>query len=238
MSSDPRARTAQTTGALPGAEVPTWGMYRAMVGVGLICGLLIVSVYQFTGPTIARNRAEALQRAIFEVLPEARSSRTFVRAGDRFEPLPENAAATPGVGEERVYAGYAESGQLAGVALEAQGMGYADVIKVLYGYSFESQTIVGLKVLESKETPGLGDKIQKDPGFRANFVQLDVGLAPSGTELAHPIEVKSHGTKSSPWQIDAITGATISSNAIGNLLGKSTARWMPLLVPRRADFGE
>jgi electron transport complex protein RnfG len=117
-------------------------------------------------------------------------------------------------------------------------MGYADVIKVLYGYSFEKQAVVGLKVLESKETPGLGDKIQKDPGFRENFIQLDVGLAANGTELAHPIEVKAHGTKSSPWQIDAITGATISSNAIGDLLGKSTTRWMPLLAPRRADFQE
>ena len=61
-------------------------MYRAMVGVGLGCGLLIVSVYQLTGPTIARNRAEALRRAIFEVLPGAGSSETFrVTQDDRFE---------------------------------------------------------------------------------------------------------------------------------------------------------
>ena len=59
-----------------------WHMYRAMVGIGLLCGLLIVSVFVSTRPVIERNRAEALQRAIFQVLPEARSSSTFRLSGD------------------------------------------------------------------------------------------------------------------------------------------------------------
>ncbi|MCA9758956.1 MAG: FMN-binding protein, partial [Candidatus Eisenbacteria bacterium] len=112
-------------------EVPTWRMYRAMVGVGLLCGLLIVTAFQVTAPIIARKRAAALQRAVFEVLPGAASSRTFVHQGDGFVPLPEGASDTPAVGEERVYAGFAENGGLIGVAIEAEGMGYADVIKVL-----------------------------------------------------------------------------------------------------------
>lgn len=237
MSGTPTSnRSAASVLTVP--EVPTWRMYRAMVGIGLICGLLIVSAYQFTAPIIAKNRAEALQKAIFEVLPAATSSRSFLRVEDRFEPIPDDAPSTPTAGEERVYAGYVEGGRLAGVAIEAQGMGYADVIKVLYGYDFEKQALVGFKVLESKETPGLGDKIAKDPSFLANFTQLDVSLAEGGTGLAHPVVVAPHGTKTSPWQIDAITGATISSNAVGDLLSQSTARWIPLLAPRRADFGE
>jgi len=38
-------------------HVRVWPLYRAMVGVGLLCGLLIVTVFQLTGPVIARNRA-------------------------------------------------------------------------------------------------------------------------------------------------------------------------------------
>ena len=38
------------------ARMQIWPMYRAMVGVGLLCGLLIVTVFQLTGPVIARNR--------------------------------------------------------------------------------------------------------------------------------------------------------------------------------------
>ena len=41
----------------------TWHMYRAMVGIGLLCGVLIVAVFELTRPVIERNKAEALQRA-------------------------------------------------------------------------------------------------------------------------------------------------------------------------------
>ena len=55
-----------------------WPMYRAMVGVGLACGLLIVGVFVGTKPVIARNRAEALRAAIFEVLPPHARAARFV----------------------------------------------------------------------------------------------------------------------------------------------------------------
>ena len=44
-------------------------------------------------------------------------------------------------------------------------MGYQDVIRVLYGYSFAEEAVVGIRVLESKETPGLGTRIETDPDF-------------------------------------------------------------------------
>ena len=62
-----------------------WHMYRAMVGVGVFCGLLIVSVFQVTLPMIERNKAEALREAIFHVLPAASTSTTF-RLGDAGDP--------------------------------------------------------------------------------------------------------------------------------------------------------
>lgn len=201
-----------------------WHMYRAMVGIGILCGLLIVVVYEWTRPVIERNKAEALQRAIFQVLPAADSSTTFVLVDDeRFQPVegpaPEGAAL--------VYAGYDEQDQLIGVAVEAQGMGYQDVIRVIYGYSFADDAVVGIQVLESKETPGLGTKIETDPDFLKNFERLDVALNEAMTGLAHPIESVKKGDKEQPWQVDTITGATISSKAIANLLGRSTEHWVP-----------
>ncbi|MGB9341143.1 MAG: hypothetical protein WCB63_18015, partial [Polyangiales bacterium] len=68
---------SQTELASRPAPPSIWHMYRAMVGVGVVCGLLIVSVFQVTLPIIERNKAEALQEAIFHVLPEARTSSTF-----------------------------------------------------------------------------------------------------------------------------------------------------------------
>ncbi|NIN72539.1 MAG: FMN-binding protein, partial [Gemmatimonadetes bacterium] len=164
---------------------------------------------------IERNKAEALQRAIFQVLPDARSSATFrLIAEERFEPLV--GAAEPG--DPLVYAGYDENQRLIGLAVEAQGMGYQDVIRVLYGYSFAEDAIVGIRVLESKETPGLGDRIETDPDFLENFKRLDVSLTEDQSRPANPIEAVKHGKKEHPWQVDAITGATISSNAIAAIL--------------------
>ena len=50
-----------------------------------------------------------------------------------------------------------------GVAVEASGKATPDIIRILYGYDPENRQVVGFYVLESKETPGLGDKIEKDP---------------------------------------------------------------------------
>lgn len=213
-----------------------WPMYRAMVGVGLGCGLLIVTVFQLTRPIIERNEAEALQRAIFHVLPAASASAAFGRAEDGWRAL--------GAGESPagpiVYAAYDAEQQLVGVAVEARQMGYQDVIRLLYGYSPDDEAIVGIRVLESRETPGLGDRIEKDPDFLANFERLDVSLATDRASLAHPIEAVKHGAKEHPWQVDGITGATISSVAVADALARSASQWIPLIrrdleAFRRAD---
>jgi electron transport complex protein RnfG len=207
-------------------------MYRSMVGVGLLCGLLIVTVYELTRPVIARNKAEALERAIFQVLPEARTSTTFRLNGeDGFEVLEGES-----VGESLVYAGYDEQQRLVGLAVEAHGMGYQDVIRVLYGYSFDEEAIVGIRVLESKETPGLGDRIETDADFLENFKRLDVSLSADQSTVLHPIEPVKHGKKEHPWQVDGITGATISSVAIAEILSRSTAYWIPRIRSNLDDF--
>lgn len=219
--------------AAPTASANTWHMYRSMVGIGLLCGLIIVGVFEWTRPIIARNKAAALQRAIFQVLPAARSSTTFRFEGESgFEAL-EGAA---GEGARLVFAAYDEQDGLVGVAVEAEGMGYQDVIRLLYGYSFAEQGIVGIRVLDSRETPGLGDRIETDPAFLANFERLDVSLSADGSGIAHPIEFVKRGGKQQAWQIDGITGATISSRAITEILRRSTADWIPALRRNVDDF--
>jgi len=200
-------------------------MYRAMVGVGLLCGVLIVGVYQWTRPIIEHKKAVALQHAIFDVLPAATSSATFrIDEQGHFAQVP-----SAGPGDQVVYAGYDSTQQLVGVAIEAQGMGYQDVIRVLYGYSFEAQQLVGMRVLDSKETPGLGDRIGSDADFKANFTQLDVSVTDDQQALQHAIEAVKHGEKQHAWQVDGITGATVSSVAVANLLQRSAAWWIPRL---------
>ncbi len=216
-----------------GGAGAAWPMFRAMVGVGLACGLGIVSVFLATRGTIERNRAEALRAAIFAVLPEARTHATFAWVPEgRFVPEAESTAD----GAPRIHAAYDEDARLVGVAVEGAGMGYQDVIRVLYGFDPREQAIVGLEVLESRETPGLGDRIETEAGFRANFARLDASLSADGSGLAHAIVAVKQGTKQHPWEVDGITGATISSEAIAAILDQSAGTWVPRVQRRLADF--
>jgi electron transport complex protein RnfG len=218
--------------ASPAAPPSIWHMYRAMVGVGVFCGLLIVSVFQVTLPVIERNKAEALQKAIFHVLPNASTSTSYrLDEAGGFKLLEGD-----GAGEQLVYAGYDDARQLVGLAVQAQGMGYQDVIALIYGYSFAEHAIIGIQVLESKETPGLGDKIETDPAFLENFKRLDVSVRGDGSALANPIVPVKHGEKTQPWEVDGITGATISSVAIANLLDRSAQYWVPKIRSNLRDF--
>ena len=213
-------------------RTPAWPMYRAMVGIGLACGMLIVLAFQWTKPVIARNRAAALNKAIFRVLPAAKSSLTYrLEESGSFSVLSGKPDGAP-----VVYAGYDAEGRLVGFAIQAQGMGYQDVIGVLYAYSPADDAVTGFQVLESRETPGLGDKIDVDPGFLANFERLTVELTADLAAIVHPIEMVRHGEKTESWQIDAITGATVSSRAVAKILRESTAYWAPKLRPRLDDF--
>ncbi len=214
------------------AAPKTWHMLRAMGGVGILCAILIVFTYQATLPVIERNKAEALERAIFQVLPGTKTRVTFqLTAENRFEPV-QNVAK----GARVVYAGYDAQNRLTGIAIEARGQGFQDVIRMLYGFSPEKEAVIGFQVLESKETPGLGDRIEKDPDFLRNFEALDVSLSADGRTILNPIVPVKKGEKVNPWEIDCITGATISSKAVANILRNSTGELVPLLMQNLETF--
>lgn len=199
-------------------------MLFAMAGIGTLCALLIVLTYEGTLPRINHLKSEALEQAIFKVLPGISQTQAFT--------LDANDELVLATGKDQtamLYAGYDENGQLKGVAIEATGQGYADKIKILYGYDPFKEAVVGFYVLETKETPGLGDKIEKDPDFLANFESLDVSINETKEGLANPVVTVKSGEKSQPWQIDGITGATISSRAIGDIINKSAGKWAPLI---------
>lgn len=207
-------------------------MFRAMVGIGLVCALIIALTYEITLPIIDQNKAEALEAGVFRVLPGAVSQRTFRLTPDhRFEPY-----SGSGAGERLIYAGYDAQGRFVGVAIEARGQGFADVIRFLYGYSPERQVVIGFLVLESKETPGLGDKIAHEAHFLANFEGLDASLNAAGDGLLQTVVAVKQGQKKHPWEIDGITGATISSKAIGNAIQQSIGVMVPLVYRNRHQF--
>jgi electron transport complex protein RnfG len=214
------------------ATPAAWPVIRALAGTGTVCALIIVTVYTVTAPIITADRAVMRQQALDELWPDAAKHVAFIyTSSGRFEKLTDGAGA-----EADVYANYDRERRLLGFAIEAQGMGYQDRIRLLYGYHPYRQRIVGMTVLESRETPGLGSRIADDPGFQAGFRRLDVTLTADGTALQHPLRVVKPGEKNAAWQIDAISGATVSSNAVGAIINDSAALWLPRLRQHLEDF--
>jgi Na+-translocating ferredoxin:NAD+ oxidoreductase subunit G len=174
---------------------------------GMLSGLLLATTYAVTLPTIEANAAEALRQAVFQVVPGTVSMQKLVLQGERFV-LADGSEAKAAIA---VYAAYGFDGHFLGYAIPGQGPGFQDTIKLLYGYDPAKQIVVGMQVLDSRETPGLGDKILKDPAFAAEFSTL--------AALPEIVVVK-HGTGVKPNEVDGITGATISSKAVVRILNE------------------
>lgn len=217
--------TAIAAPVVEAPKLPSSGILIATLGgIAMISGLLVVFTFQLTLPLIVKNQQAALEKAVFAVLPDAAMRVNYLLDESGLKELPDEDFA-----KANVFAGYNADGKLTGLAMEGSSRGYQDVVRVLYGFSPEKQAVVGITVLESRETPGLGDKVSTDPGFLANFEALDASLTPDGGAIANPIHTVKNGKKTDPWQIDAISGATITSTAIGDGLRESTGKLLPLL---------
>lgn len=199
-------------------------MIRTLTFIATISGLSVVLVFETTKPMIAENQRIAIEQAIFQVIPDASQWHEY-RLGDH-----ELVPAEETDNGLSIYIGFDKEGVLQGIAAEAAAQGYADTIKLLFGYNPDCECITGIKILKSAETPGLGDKIFKDKGFIANFKALDARLNTDQSALNNPIVTVKHGKKSEPWQIDSISGATVSSRAVGKALNQSAQYLLPKVV--------
>lgn len=211
----------RTAGADPleAPEEPSSFRLIATMGVaGLLAGLLLVGVYIVTKPLIAENQYNDLQEAIRQVLPGVHTTKTWVLRDGALAPYEGPEGELPK--EEAVYSGVDQAGARIGFAVVTEGPGFQETVKVLYGFDPSRQVIVGMAVLESKETPGLGDKIIFDDNFHACFEALAI----------EPPIVTVRDGRDAPNEVDVISGATISADAVVSMINKSTKRWAPILT--------
>lgn len=108
-----------------------------------------------------------------------------------------------------------QNDQPSAAALEIiAGNGYNGDIRLLLGISYKGE-IIGVRVIEHRETPGLGDDIEI---IRSDWITQFDGRS---VVSSHPADwqIKRNG-----GQFDAITGATITPLAIINAV-QSAIRW-------------
>ncbi|MBF0451337.1 MAG: RnfABCDGE type electron transport complex subunit G [Candidatus Magnetomorum sp.] len=85
------------------------------------------------------------------------------------------------------------------VAFESSGKGFGGDIGVMVGVNLKDDKLLAIGVTTHSETPGLGSK-STDPAFGAKF---------KGLPIMDVTKVKSDG-----GQIDALTGATITTRGV------------------------
>ena len=99
-------------------------------------------------------------------------------------------------------------GKAQSVAFETYGKGFGGDIGLMVGVNVSDDKMVGAQVTTHSETPGLGSKAKDDPKFSGQF---------KGMELKGDFKVKNDG-----GQVDAISGATVSSRGVSGALTEAS----------------
>ena len=156
-----------------------------LVVIYVIGGILLAVMYAYTAPIIYRNGIKAKNEALRQIMPEADA---IDKKGDWT--IHEHAAG---------YYVAKKDSSLCGYLIESYGKGYSGYIHVLIAAD-TGFSVLRISILGHTETPGLGDEIEA-PWFKKQFTGKNAGQ----------MKVVKATTVD---QVQAISGATISSRAV------------------------
>ena len=166
-----------------------WRLAIVLTCISLLAALALTGVYALTKGPIELGQKEKKEKALQAVMPDYEGSvrDTLIVDADNVE-IP-------------IHLAIGKNGELCGAGIETYTKkAFAGRFDLMVGFDAEG-TIVNTEVLKAGETPGLGDKINKD---KSDFALQFNHQNPADFQLV----VKKDG-----GDVDAITAATISSRA-------------------------
>jgi electron transport complex protein RnfG len=171
-------------------------MLSSLTIIGIISGAALSEVNSWAIPKIEANRKADTEKAIYIVQHEATKYEKIVNIN--FE----------------LYEVFDKNNNSLGYALPYEGNGFQGKIRLILGVDKSLTNLLGLQVLEQVETPGLGSKIIETE-FTKQFKNL----------LTKPEIIWVKGVSpDSPNEIQAITGATISSKAVVKIINDGLSK--------------
>lgn len=168
-----------------------WRLVVVLTCISLLAALALTGVYALTKGPIEKGQREKKENALKAVLPEYQGTvrDTIIVDADN-EEIP-------------VHLAIGQNGELCGAGIETYTKkAFSGRFDLMVGFDADG-SIVNTEVIKASETPGLGDKINKDKegnGWAQQFNHQN----PADFKLV----VKKDG-----GDVDAITAATISSRA-------------------------
>jgi electron transport complex protein RnfG len=188
-------------------------MILVLTSVGLISGGFLTGVATLTKEKIAMNVQAEIEEAIREVVDEAEIN-TVLHEEEGFV----------------IYRETEEDGDLAGYAVQATGVGFQDKITLMFGLNPSLDKITGLTIIDQKETPGLGAKIED----WESFLQFWENREATGLLVLRKPPVSSIDILR-PGEINTITAATISSKKVLEIVNNSLNRVRELIQQGKID---
>ncbi|HUT77639.1 MAG TPA: FMN-binding protein [Polyangia bacterium] len=193
-----------------------WFMVLVLGLVGGVAGLGLAAVRDLTFPVIEKRILDEKVKPTLETL--------FAPLGIDNDYIADRVVLDLGLDDWgrkirlTVFVGR-KGGAPAAVALQTAGGGYGGDIEVLTAFDIAGGKIIGVKTLAQKETKGLGARVSDDG---EPFIKQFAGLAyEGGVKL-----------RSADGEVDAISGATISSTGFTAAVDSAVR----LLAERRAEI--
>ena len=176
---------------------------------------LLSAAYLWTKPAIEASAVEEKMKLIDEVLPRAEYDNALLQEAVALPPTPELGLAEA----SSVYVAR-QAGQPVGAIFEAVAPdGYAGKIRLLVAIRADGQ-VAGVRVIQHKETPGLGDyiEVKKDKNKARPWITQFTGKTLAGAAD------KDWKVKKDGGRIDHYAGATVTPRAVSRAVFKA-AQW-------------
>ena len=174
------------------------GMTLAMIAA--ICTALVAATFQMTVDRIAANEKALLEQSLQPALAgvfydgDVSESRLVI-------PPPHE---LPGNDPAIIYRVFSANEPVAALFAVTARDGFSGPIRILLGVDV-SGTVTGVRILQHRETPGLGDKIESS---RSDWVfQFD------GRSIGDPV-VTAWALKGDGGEFDQLTGASVTPRAV------------------------
>lgn len=174
-------------------------MIIVLTFITVLSGAILSTWDNITEPSVTAYKLHELQKAIAKVLPQY----------DAYKEITDQ--------DMTLYIGVLEDipGPV-GVAFEAVGNGFQGKISIMVGMNPDFTEIFAIKILEQIETPGLGTKIVEDPTNKTDPFWWPNQF--KGLQTNPEIGIVKNIKPTRRNDIQAITGATISSKAVVSIL--------------------
>lgn len=175
----------------------------------LVTSLILATTNELTYERIEQSEREAAQRALLEIIPLERHDNDMLMD---VQPVPEQYWSALGLKKGgNIHIARDQGQPVAAIIPAVTPDGYSGAISMIIGINFNG-SIAGVRVVEHRETPGLGDKV--------DLKKSDWILSFNGKSLVNP-QASGWKVKKEGGEYDQFTGATITPRAVINQVLKT-----------------